>query len=60
MDPQESFEEDIEAETLEVEEEKDDARKEVKKLTQVYKKQEMSFSLAGPKSENFTPTLPNN
>ena len=27
---------------------------------QVYKKQEMNFSFPGPKTENFTPTLPNN
>jgi hypothetical protein len=28
--------------------------------SQVYKKQEMNFSFPGPKTENFTPTLPNN
>jgi hypothetical protein len=27
---------------------------------QVYKKQELNFSFPGPKTENFTPTLPNN
>ena len=29
-------------------------------LTQVYKKQKMSFSFPGPKIENIIPTLPNN